>query len=582
VDDAAVQVGMPEVSLGVIPGAGGTQRLPRMIGIQNALEHIVQGKIVRAPKAVKVGLIDELAADRDAVMDAAARWIADNPGAMQPWDKNEPIPGPQSGSEDARNMFMVACAMTSKKTAGVYPAAEYAISALQEGLGLTFDRALDVEARYFTKLATSDQAKDMIRTLWFHRRAAEKHEGQPSTDEIGITRVGILGAGMMGAGLAVVCAQSGFDVVLKDIKQDALDKGMAHCEKSVAKIAKHLDEVGRKKLLGRIRSTLALEDLEGCDLVIEAVFEDLSLKHRVTKETEPKLAADGIWASNTSAIPITDLAEASARPERFIGMHFFSPVEQMQLLEIIVGEKTSDETLARSLAFCAAIKKLPIVVNDGYAFYTTRVFSAYILEGAQLIAEGHDPVLVEWAARQAGMVVPPLQVFDEITLSLAVHAFKEGRKYGRQLSGPGTALVEKLATELGRTGRTAGEGFYDYGPDGRRRGLWPGLAELCADEPEDTGVDLVARRLLAIQAVEAARAVEEGIVREHRDAEVGAIFGVGYAPNTGGPLSYIDRRGVGEFVAELQGFAERCGDRYAPPKLLLDMARANERFFEAV
>jgi 3-hydroxyacyl-CoA dehydrogenase/enoyl-CoA hydratase/3-hydroxybutyryl-CoA epimerase len=580
IDDARVQLGLPEVTLGVLPGAGGTQRLPRLIGIQGALEHITQGKIVRAPKAVKAGLVDEVAKDRDAVFAAARAWIAANPKAKQPWDSGGRIPGPRPNSPDARSIFMAACGMLRKKTAGAYPAPELAVSAMQEGLNITFDRALEVEARYFTKLATSDQAKDMLRTIWYHRTAAEKHKDLPSTDDIAIEKIGILGAGMMGAGLAFISAKAGFEVVLKDIDPKVLDKAMDHCKAEAGKL-RHLTADDQGAILGRIRPTLELGDLDGTDLVIEAVFENLELKHKVTKETQGKLAKGGIWASNTSALPITDLAKVSDAPKNFIGMHFFSPVEKMQLLEIITSEETSQETLARCLAYTKRIKKLPIVVGDGYAFYTTRVFSAYILEGAQLVAEGHDPVLIEWAARKAGMVVAPLQVFDEVTLSLGVKGFAMGRKYGKALDIPGVALVEKMADDLGRTGKAAGQGFYDY-DKGKRTRIWPGLREHVSQTPKETGVDLLARRLLGLQALEAARSVEEGVVKNLRDAEVGAIFGIGFAPNTGGPLSYIDRRGVQAFVDEMNGFAEAYGERYRPPKLLAQMAGSGKTFFEKV
>lgn len=579
-DDAGIQLGLPEVSLGVIPGAGGTQRLPRIIGIQAALEHIAQGKIVRAPQAKKVGMVDALAPDRAALVKAAAAWIAQNPRAKQPWDdKKFRFPGPQPGSDDARNMFMAGSAMLYKKTAGAFPAAESAMSVVQEGCAIAFDAALIVEMREFTRLATSDQAKDMIRTLWFHRTAAEKHEGLPTAKEHGFGKVGILGAGMMGAGLAFVCAKAGMQVVLKDVRQEALDKGLAHVDAQVQE-QKHMPAEARKALRERVSGSLALEDLRGCDLVIEAVFEKLELKHAVTREIEPLLAENGIWASNTSAIPIGDLATVSAHPERFIGMHFFSPVEKMQLLEIITPADTSEATLARSLAFCRAIKKLPIVVGDGYGFYTTRVFSAYIIEGAQLVAEGHDPATIEWAARAAGMVVPPLQVFDEVTLTLVVKGFAQGRAYGKTLDIAAVGLVEAMVAQ-GREGKAAGKGFYDYGKDGRR--LWSGLRELVGGKtPRTTGVEAIGRRLLGLQALEAARCVEAGVIRALRDAEVGAIFGVGFAPNTGGPLSYIDRRGVATFVAEMEEIAKEQGERFVPPRILREMAASGRTFFEKV
>lgn len=577
-----VQLGLPEVTLGVLPGAGGTQRLPRLVGIQVALDCILQGKMVRAPKAVGIGLCDELQDTPEAVHAAARQWIVDNPKASkQPWDqKNKPIPGPQPNSNDARSMFMAACGMLTKKTAGAYPAPELAISAMQEGLPLTFERAVEVEARYFTKLACSDQAKDMIRTIWYHRTAAEKHEGLPSTDDPGVQKIGILGAGMMGAGLAFISAQAGFDVVLRDISQETLDSAMEHA-KAQAKKLRHLSADKQGAIVARIKPTLSVDDLDGVDMVIEAVFENIELKHKVTKEAEPKLSKNGFWASNTSALPIGDLAKASKAPEKFIGLHFFSPVEKMQLLEIITSDQTSDDTLARALAYTKRIKKLPIVVGDGYGFYTTRVFTAYILEGAQLVSEGHDPVLVEWAAKSAGMVVAPLQVFDEVTLSLAVKGFAMGRKYGKTLDTTGVALIEKMVGDLDRPGKAAGRGFYNY-EGGKRRGLWAELRSLAAGKPDETGVELLQKRLLGLQALEAARCVEQGVVKTNRDAEVGAIFGIGFAPNTGGPLSYIDRRGHKAFVAEMDGFAEKYGERYRPPQLLRDMASKGATFFEKV
>jgi 3-hydroxyacyl-CoA dehydrogenase/enoyl-CoA hydratase/3-hydroxybutyryl-CoA epimerase len=524
-------------------------------------------------------MVDELAKDRDELVAKAVAWIQANPGAKQPWDKGDKIPGPQAGSPEARQIFMAASAMLIKKTAGVYPAPELAVSAMQEGLPLTFDRAIEVEARYFTKLATSDQAKDMLRTIWFHRTAAEKQDGLPKVEDAKISKIGILGAGMMGAGLATVSAQAGYTVVVKDVKEEQLEKCRAHVAAQVKEL-KHLSPDKQKAILDRISTTLSVDDLTGCDMIIEAVFENLELKHVVTKEAEPKLAKNGVWASNTSAIPITDLAKVSQAPKNFIGLHFFSPVEKMQLVEVITTNDTSDETLARSLSYIKAIKKLPIVVSDGYAFYTTRVFSAYILEGAQLVAEGHDPVVIEHAARKAGMVVPPLQVFDEVTLTLGVKGFKQGRQYGKAIDIPGAKLVETLVEKHGREGKAAGKGFYDYGPEGRT--IWKGLRELASGTPKETGVEHIKLRLLTLQALEAAKCVAEGIVKNPRDAEVGAIFGVGFAPNTGGPLSYIDRRGIAQFVADCDTFTKNHGPRYEPPQLLRDMARSGKTFFEKV
>jgi 3-hydroxyacyl-CoA dehydrogenase/enoyl-CoA hydratase/3-hydroxybutyryl-CoA epimerase len=581
-DSPRVQLGLPEVTLGVIPGAGGTQRLPRLIGLQASLELIAQGKILRAAQAKKAGLVDALAATPEALREAALAWIAANPKAKQPWDRGAlPWPGGlQPNTDGSRQLFMAAAAMLTQKTAGAYRAPEAAVRAVHDGSLVDFDTALKVESALFAERVVSDQAKDMIRTFWYHRTAVEKQKGLPRVEDPGIRKIGILGAGMMGAGIAFVSAQRGYEVVLKDVKQASLDAAAEHCKKQVAEKAKHLSAEEKEALLGRIRTTLDVGDLQGCDLVIEAVFENLDLKHRVTRETEPLLSAGGVWASNTSAIPITDLAEASANKENFIGLHFFSPVEAMPLVEVIVAKTTSEKTLARALAYVRSIKKTAIVVNDGYGFYTTRLFSAYIMEAAQLVAQGHDPVLVEWAARKAGMVIAPLKVFDEVTLSLAAHGFEMMERYkGEKLDGPGVRLVRKMVG-AGRTGKAAGAGFYDYQTKPRR--LWTGLRELAEGAPAETGVGYIERRLMLAQALEAARCLDEGILREKRDAEIGAIMGVGFAPNTGGPLAWIDRRGAAQVVAWADAIATTEGPRFAPPKLLRDMAARGETFFEKV
>lgn len=577
-DQASIQVGLPEVTLGVFPGAGGTQRMPRMIGIQAALEHILQGKIVRAPKAKQAGLVDALVADQAALRGAALAWIAANPRAKQPWDKRGfRWPGVQPDSADGRNLFGGAAAMLLKQTAGAFPSPEAALQAVYEGTFVGMDAALVIEQRYFVQRLVAPDAKDMVRTLWFHRVAAEKLEGQPTSDDPPFRRVGILGAGMMGAGLAAVTAQSGFDVVLKDIDQGALDKGLAAARAILEKRTKHLPPDGRAAVLARLGGTLVDADLAGVDLVIEAVVENKKVKHAVIRQTEAVMAEDGVFASNTSALPITDLAEASTRREAFLGLHFFSPVDRMPLVEVIVTKATSARTLARALAFCRAIKKLPIVVNDAYAFYTTRVFARYITEGAQLVLEGHDPVLVEWAAKSAGMMVPPLKVFDEVTLSLGMHVLAESRDYLGEEPGLEAATLVEAMVARGRTGKAAGKGFYDY--DAQPRRIWSGLSDLAKGTPDETGVALLQRRILLVQAVEAARALDEGILRSPADGDLGAVMGLGFAPNTGGPFAWLDRQDKPALVAELDRLAAKHGPRYAPPPLLRRMAEEGARFY---
>jgi 3-hydroxyacyl-CoA dehydrogenase/enoyl-CoA hydratase/3-hydroxybutyryl-CoA epimerase len=583
-----IQVGLPEVSLGVIPGAGGTQRLPRLIGIQAALMLIAEGKIVRATAAVGQGLLDAVYDTPEALHAAALEYIAKNPSAKQPWDKPDfKYPGMhQPDTLDFRQLFAVGGAMLTKRTAGVYAAPEAAISAVYEGTALAFEAALQVEARYFAARATSDQAKDMIRTFWFHKNAVEKQEGLPRIDKSGYRTIGILGAGMMGAGLAFVCAQRGFEVVLKDIRQEALDKAVAHIDEQIAKRAKHASAEEKAAIKARIRPTLAIPDLALCDLIIEAVIEDIAIKHAVTREVAAVLGPNAHWASNTSAIPMNDLSPAWRDGKTFIGLHYFSPVEQMPLVEIIVGKDTSDDTLARALAFSREIKKTAIVVNDGYGFYTTRVFSAYIMEAAQLVAQGHDPALVEYAARRAGMVVSPLKVFDEVTLTLAMHAIGTRDKWetlkgtpSGVLEWPGFKLVRALV-EQGRTGKGAGAGFYDYTAKPRR--LWSGLKALAGGPPPRTGFEYIQQRLMLSQCLEAARCLEEGILRDKRDAEIGAILGLGFAPNSGGPLAWLDRFGARRAVTVLDDLTRELGPRYAPPALLRQMAEKNETFFERV
>jgi 3-hydroxyacyl-CoA dehydrogenase/enoyl-CoA hydratase/3-hydroxybutyryl-CoA epimerase len=382
---------------------------------------------------------------------------------------------------------------------------------------------------------------------------------------------------MMGASLGVVTTMAGVEVVLKDIKADALEKAQAHCHKQIEKLGRRLSEEDRKAALDRISFTLEDADLAGCDLIIEAVLEDVGVKHAVTKQIEPHLPPGAIWASNTSALPITKLAEAFSDPSRFIGLHFFSPVEKMPLLEVIRGEQTSDETLGRCLAFGRAIHKTHIVVNDHYAFYTSRVFGSYIIEGLQLVAEGHEPVLVETAARRQGMVVPPLKVFDEVSLTLGRHIADRTDEYADpNTPKEGVALLLSMVDDHGRTGKAGGAGFYEYGD---KRRIWPGLREITPDAPAVSGIDHIGDRLMLAQVNQVAWSLELGIIQNKRDAEIGAIFGIGFGPNTGGPLAWMDRYGIPKLVEKLDEFSENHGARYAPPPLLRNMAAQGERFF---
>jgi 3-hydroxyacyl-CoA dehydrogenase/enoyl-CoA hydratase/3-hydroxybutyryl-CoA epimerase len=581
-DDPRIQVGLPELNLGVIPGAGGTQRLPWRVGLQKSLEAMAAGKLLRAPKAVKAGWIDAVYPTREALMQGAHDWIVANPTATQPWDtKGSALPGGvQPGTEAARNLLIGASAFLYKRTAGAYPAANELVRVVSEGtrcaLAGAFDRGLEIESRAFAALATSDQAKDMIRSLFYLRTAAEKQAGLPRCKDPAISKVAVLGAGMMGGGLGFLCAKAGFETVVRDIHQPALDAAVAHCTAQVAKL-RHLSQDDRDALLSRLSFTLDVNDVAGADLVIEAVVENTAIKHAVIREIEPLLAPNAIFASNTSALPIASLAAASVAPDRFIGMHFFSPVEKMPLLEVIQPPDCSDDTLARTLAVGRALKKTCIVVNDGYGFFTSRLFAAYLLEGCTLVAEGHDPRLVEWAARTLGMAMPPLKVFDEVTLTLGAHAFRNQEEVlGRSMDLPGVHLVEKLI-ELGRPGRSGGKGFYDWDT----KTLWSGIGDLTADTPAVTGLAHLQRRLMIAQAAEVSRILDDGIIRDPKDVEVGAILGLGFAPNTGGPLAWMDRQGLPALVEEMQGLAAEYGDRYAPAPGLVARADAGESFWGA-
>lgn len=571
-----VRIGLPETSLGVIPGGGGTQRLSRLIGLQGAAEVILQAQMPRAEQALKRGLVDAVV-PADELVAAAVAWIRANPKAKQPWrQRGFRWKGIRPGSPDARNLFLAASATAYKRTAGAYPTAAVVLSVLADGAAVVFERSLEIEARAFAGLATSPGAKAMIRTFFFHKTAAEKHQGLPSIDESGIQRVAILGAGMMGAGLAFLFAKAGFDVVLRDVDAGALERGVAHVDAQIARL-RHRSDAERQAVRDRIVASTDLEAIRGAQLVIEAVPENQALKRRVIAEVAPLLADDAILASNTSALPIGGLAVATPTPERFIGLHFFSPVEKMQLLEVVVGPATSERTVARCLHVAKALRKLPIVVNDGYGFYTTRVFSSYLLEGAQLVAEGVDPRLVDWAARTAGMVVGPLQVFDEVTLTLGSHALAEAERLHGGPSIAGAELVRRMVA-IGRHGKAHGAGFYDY-VDGKRRGIWGGLDTLVDVSRTTLTVPEIADRLMLAMVAEVGRALDDNVLRRFRDAEVGAVFGIGFAPNTGGPLSWMDLRGLDHVVEDLTALEGLHGKRFAPSRTVRAMATEGARFF---
>ena len=580
------RIGLPEVMLGLLPGGGGTQRLPRLIGIQPALECILQGRAFTPEKALKKGLIDAVVETRQELLQVAQAYIFMTTKAQQPWDrKGATFPGGvQPKTKAALQLFMGASAQLYKKTAGAYLGAQRALEVVQEGCGLKFDASLKIEQRAFMEVSMDPLAVSRIRTLWFHKRALEKGESRlhlPHTpDHFSIDKISIIGAGMMGAELACLCAKIGKTVILKDVNSEALDKAMETCSVLIEKQS-YGNEEKAHQWTARIRPSLELEDIRGSDLVIEAVFEDLKLKHRIIQEIEPLLEENAIFASNTSALPISDLAQVSIRPQNMIGLHFFSPVSKMPLVEIIETSQTNITTLQKSWALCRAIKKTPIIVGDGYGFYTTGVFASYSLEGAQCVAEGYSPALVEWAARSAGMAVAPLKVFDEVTLTLGMHAMEMRALYDLPITHKAGVQLLKLLVEQGRLGKAKGAGFYQY--DSKPNTLWEGLLAL-SDHTQwkSTSSDFedLQTRLLLTQALEAIRCLEDGVLKTPQDGDVGALLGLGFAPSTGGPFSWMDYKGLSWILEQAIRLTQQGYHQFSPPALLQEMVDQNRSFFE--
>ena len=618
-DNPKARFGFPEVTLGLLPGAGGTQRVPRLVGMQAAAPLLMEGKRIKAAEALKIGLIHavvEVGAERTAARQWVMDAIASGSKPLQPWDaKGSKIPGGGPNTPGGMQMLMAANAMLREKTCDNYPAPKHILSCVYEGLSTNLDTGLAIEARYFTNLVMSPVSKNMIRSLFFGMQEANKLASRPADVPLQkYSKVGMLGAGMMGAGIAMCTAQAGVEVVLLDTTQEAAEKGKAYAAKQWGKqVARgRMTQDAVDALLARIKPTADYADLKGCELVIEAVFEKREIKAEVTKKAEAVIGGDAIFASNTSTLPITGLAEASARPANFIGLHFFSPAEKMPLVEIIVGKATSDATLARSMDYVRAIAKTPIVVNDSRGFYTSRVFGTYVSEGMALLEEGVPPALIDKAGLMAGMPVGPLALADEVSIEL-VHKIAQQTR-----ADLGAAYVEraadrvaaKMVAELGRLGRKSGAGFYDYPAEGPKH-LWPGLGEhfkpgvpagtqsagadeapaqqggraknaLLAAADGDTAiptVDEIIERLILVQSVETARCLEEKVMRAPIDADVGAILGWGYPPFRGGPIGWLHTLGVPAGVAALDRLAERHGARFAAPKILRDMAAKGERFY---
>ncbi len=585
-DNPKTQLGLPEAKVGLLPGGGGTQRLPRLIGAGAALPIILQGSSLNPEKAAKAGIVHKVV-PADSLIDEAKKWIREVGDAEQPWDKKGyKVPGGDPNSKGGAQIFTIGNAQLHKQTHGNFPAQKYILSCVYEGLQVPIEAGLRIESRYFTKLLMDPRSKAMIRSLFLSMQELQKGARRPAgVPEFKVKKLGILGAGMMGAGVAYVSAQAGMEVVLLDTDQANAEKGKAYSQKLLEK-ALERGKTTQDKMdatLARITPTTNFDDLKGADLVIEAVFEDRGIKAEVTKKAEPMIAEGGIYGSNTSTLPISGLAQAYSKPEEFIGIHFFSPVDKMQLVEIIMGEKTSDETLAKAMDYVKQIRKTPIVVNDSRGFYTSRCFGTYVSEGLAMLADGIKPAIVENTGKMTGMPMPPLALNDEVSLELGYKVRQQTKKDlgDKFVEGPADKLIEKMVVELGRMGRKAGKGFYDY-PEGGKKKLWPGLADLVETKIEEADPELVEeykKRFLCIQALEAARCFEEGVVTDVRDADVGAILGWGFAPWTGGPLSYIDMLGTKAFVELCDSLAQKYGERFKPNALLREMAEKGESFY---
>jgi len=584
-DDPKAFVGLPEVKVGLLPGGGGTQRMPRLIGVAQSLPYLLEGGNIAAAEAKKLGLVHEVVPAGE-LLSAARRWLLGSPVAVQPWDqKGYRVPGGVAfGSVGATQTFMGATALVAKKTLHNYPAPAAILSCVFEGTLLPIEKGLQVESKYFAQLVTGPVARNLIRTMFVNKGQADKLSVRPAdVPKSQVRKLGVLGAGMMGAGVAYVSALQGMEVILIDSTIEQAEKGKAY---SVKLLAREVEKGRRSQeqadaVLARIKPTVDYAQLEGADLVIEAVFEKREIKADVTSKTEAVIPKTAIFASNTSTLPITGLAKASKRPKNFIGIHFFSPVEKMPLVEIIVGKQTGDEAIARALDYVGQLRKTPIVVNDSRGFYTSRCFGTYTAEGAKMLAEGIDPQLIESAGKLAGMPVGPLAVSDEVSLELAYKVMSQSRedlgaKYKEPVSWP---VVRHFVEDLQRLGRKSGAGYYDY-PEGGKKALWPGLADEYPRLAQQPGVEELKTRLLYIQALETARCFEEGVLRSVHEADLGSILGWGFPAYTGGTLSYIDTIGTTQFVAECKRLTRLYGERFKPTKGLLARAQTGATYYD--
>ena len=600
-DDPRTELGLPEVTLGLLPGGGGVTRVVRMLGLTDGLMGVLlQGTRFKPAAAQEKGLVDELVPDIDELVPAAKAWILahrdDEEAAVQPWDRpGYRMPGGTPSSPKLAAFLPAFPATLRKQTKGAdYPAPRAILSAAVEGAQVDFETATRIESRYLTRLMVGQNSKNMIQAFFFDLQAIGSGKLRPERAErFRATRLGVLGAGMMGAGIAYSAARAGIEVVLKDVSVEAAEKGRAYSATVLDKqIARgRMSEERKQEILGRIHPTADAADLAGCDSVIEAVFEDPALKARVYGEVQDVVDKDALLASNTSTLPITELAAAVNRPEDFIGMHFFSPVDKMPLVEIIRGEQTSDDAVARAIDLVQQIKKTPIVVNDSRGFYTSRVYGTLLTEAAALLEEGVDPQTVERAATLAGFPAPPLAMIDEVTLTLTQHirraAVEAAARDGVELpEQPGQATIDRMVEEFGRKGKSTGAGFYDYPADARKR-LWPGLREHFTRPDVQVPLVDIQERYLFRMALETAACFAEGVIESAAAANIGSIMGIGFPPLYGGAVQYMQGyegpagsgvRGLTGFVARARELAAAYGDRFTPPSYVVDLAERGGRF----
>ena len=579
------RLGLPEIKVGLFPGGGGTQRIARMMPPADALQFLLKGDQLRLNRAKAMKLVDEVVPAAE-LTQKAKDWIKAGGTAKAPWDVDGfKLPGGPVYSKAGMMVFPPANALYRRETYDNYPAARAILQVVYEGLQLPMDQALRVESRYFAKILRSPEAAAMIRSLFVSMQELNKGARRPAeVPAKPIKKIGVLGAGFMGAGIAYVSAQAGIDVVLIDRDQEAADKGKAHSQKLIS------DQINRGRatsadrdaLLAHITATPDYAALADCDLIIEAVFEDRTIKEEVIAKAQAAIGKQTVFGSNTSTLPISSLAKTFKDPGRFVGIHFFSPVDRMMLVEVILGKKTGDAALAAALDYVRAIRKTPIVVNDSRGFYTSRVVGTYIREGHLMLAEGVPAAMIENVGRMAGMPVGPLSLNDEVAVDLAWKILKatEADLGPDAIDVRQKALLEEMVEKRGRYGRKNSKGFYDYPQSGPKR-LWPGLADLQTTklDPDSLDIEELKTRLLAIQALESARCVEEGVVTDMREADVGSILGFGYAPFTGGTISYIDGMGTKAFVELCKELAKHYGSRFKPGRLLRDLSSTGETFY---